>query len=96
MNEKNTQTEYLMERHFLNGKKFNYSSYTGQQKALRKLAIKKFGVEKVAEMSDGQIEKEFTKEGIIPMQIAFENGCDCEMVYLVPIHQLDKFEVLSR
>ena len=29
-----------------------------------------------------KIEKEFTKEGIIPMQIAFENGCDCEMVYL--------------
>ena len=52
--------------------------------------------QKESEMSDGQIEKEFTKEGIIPMQIAFENGCDCEMVYLVPIHQLDKFEVLSR
>ena len=52
-----------MEKHFLNGKKFNYSSYTGQERELRKLAIKKFGVEKVAEMSDGQIEKEFTKVG---------------------------------
>ena len=96
MRENNTLEEFLMEKHFLNGKKFNYSSYTGQQRALRKLAIKRFGVEKVAEMSDAQIEKEFSKAGLIPMQIAFEDGCDCEMVYLVPIQNLDKFEVLSR
>lgn len=86
----------LMEQHFLNNKNFNYSNYTGQKRELRKLAIKKFGIEKVAEMSDSQIEEEFTKLGFIPMEITYETGCDCEMIYLVPIQELDKFEVLSR
>ncbi len=86
----------LLEKHFLKGAKLNYTTYTGQVQRIRKLAIEKFGLEKVALMQDWQIEEEFKKEGLIPMQIAFETGCDCEMVYLVPIQILDTLEVLSR
>ena len=85
-----------MEQHYLNGKEFSYGTYTGQCKALRKLAIEKFSIEKVAEMSDWQIEKEFTENGLISMQIAYEYGCDCETVYLVPVQMLDQFDILSR
>lgn len=89
-------TKELMEKHWLHDKTFSYGMYVGQEKRARELAIKKYGIEKVALMSDTEIEREFRKEGLIPMQIAYENGCDCEMVYLVPIEILDTLEVLSR
>lgn len=86
----------LMEKHFLSAKRFDYGTYVGQSRRARELAIKRFGAEKTALMSDMDIELEFKKEGLIPMQIAYDNGCDCEMVYLVPIQVLDTLEVLSR
>ena len=90
------ETKDLMEKHFLNTRDFHYGCYVGQSKRARELAIKKFGVEKVALMSDTDIEREFKNEGLIPMEISYSNGCDCEMVYLVPVQILDTLEVLSR
>lgn len=86
----------LMEKYFLITKDLHYGCYTGQARRARELAIKKFGIEKVALMSDTDIEKAFRNEGLIPMEISYCNGCDCEMVYLVPIQILDTLEVLSR
>ncbi len=92
----NNETKELMEKHWLNDKKFNYGSYTGQSRCARDLAIKKFGIEKVARMADWEIEREFTKIGLIPMCISLDNACDYEEIYLVPIKILDTLEVLSR
>lgn len=92
----NNKIKELMEKHWLHDKTFSYGMYVGQSRNARELAVKKYGIEKVALMSDMDIEKEFRKEGLIPMQIAYKNGCDCEMVYLVPIEILDTLEVLSR
>ena len=89
-------TKELMEKHWLHDKTFSYGMYVGQSRSAREIAIKKYGIEKVALMSDMDIEKEFKKEGLIPMQIALDGGCDCEMVYLVPIELLDTLECLSR
>lgn len=89
-------TQELMEKHWLKDKKFSYGSYIGQARCAREIAIKKFGVEKVARMSDEAIEKEFVKEGLIPMCISLDNSCDYEEVYLVPIQVLDTFDCLSR
>lgn len=86
----------LMEKNWLHDKKFNYGDYIGQSRNARELAIKKYGIEKVALMSDSDIEKEFRKEGLIPMIITTENGGDYEMIYLVPIEILDTLECLSR
>ena len=66
------------------------------KRCARDLAIKKFGIEKVARMSDWEIEKEFEKEGLIPMCISLENGCDYECIYLVSIQVLDTLDCLSR
>lgn len=90
------QIEDLMELNCLKYKEFNFGYYTGQSKALRELAIEKFGVEKVAKMSDSLLEKEFIKNGLIPMQISFDKDCDGETIYLVPIRILDKFDTLCR
>lgn len=92
----NAEIRELMEKNFLNNKNFSYGSYTGQTKCLRKLAIEKFGANEVAMMSDWQIEKEFKKLGLVPVCVCFENGCDHEMIYLIPIEKLDELETLSR
>lgn len=92
----NNKTKELMEKHWLHDKKFDYGDYVGQEKRARELAIKKYGIEKVALMSDSDIEKEFRKEGLIPMIITTENGGDYEMIYLCPIEVLDTLECLSR
>lgn len=51
----------LMEKHFLSEKHFGYGTYVGQSRQAREFAVKRFGIEKTALMSDADIELEFKK-----------------------------------
>lgn len=92
----NSNTRELMQKHNLNFKEFNFGYYTGQAEYLRKFLIEKIGIEKVAKMSDSRVCEKVVEMGYIPMQISFDNGCDGERIFLVPIHIIDKLETLER
>lgn len=92
----NEQIKRLMDDNFLTAKDLSYTCYTGQQRGLRKLAVEKFGSADVALLADFEIEKKFKDAGLIPMCIHYESGSNAEMIYLVPIQDLDKYDCLSR
>ena len=93
---KDGETAKLLDDNFLKYNDFSYGSYTGQERKLREYAIEELGVDKVAKMSDTAIEDYYKSQGLVPMIVNYDNCADYEMIYLVPVKELDKFRALSR
>jgi hypothetical protein len=76
-------------------KDVNFGSYIGQEIALRKLCIARYGHEKVAEMTDRDLEDVILRDGFIPVVI---NGLveTREQIFLIKKEILLKAEQLKR
>lgn len=81
---------------YLEHVKFSYGMYTGQTRCLREYAIKEYGAEMVACMTDEDLERKFTQEGYVPVVVNTFEGADQEGVFLVKKDTLAFSKKLSR
>lgn len=86
----------LLDKHFTDYKKLDYGFYEGQLRDLRELAIEKFGIDNVVDLDDNDIELLFASKGLIPLSVSKIEGYDSDIIYLIPIQDLDKYNILSR
>jgi len=80
---------------YLNGKTFNFCSYAGQRKCLRRIAVDLWGDKEASLMSDFDIETKFLKLGYIPIVVNFD-GNNQEDIYLIKKKELSFAKCLSR